>query len=157
VLPLLAVGAGRDLVPVLTRQADILRTETEYLDRLARAAWPSPPVDAAGSVSSGDRRPGRPSPAPSVDAAGSVSSGDRRPGRPSPAPSVDAAPAAPLARLPLALARRAVRCWLGAPPPSFDEVERVLAVARGDARATELTGGRHVRRSAGRLVLTGPQ
>jgi len=113
VLPLLALGAGRDLVPVLTRQADVLRTETEYLDALARAAWP-------------------------------------------PAPASDAPPAIPLARLPLALARRAVRGWLGAPPPSFAEVERVLGVARGDARATELAGGRHVRRSGGRLVLTGP-
>ena len=135
VLPMLAVGAGRDLVPVLNRQADILRTETEYLDALARAAWPTPLVDAAGSVSSGDRRPGRPSPGPGPDLA----------------------PAATLAQLPLALARRAVRCWLGAPPPSFDEVERVLAVARGDARGTELAGGRQVRRSAGQLSLAGPQ
>ena len=31
------------------------------------------------------------------------------------------------------LARRAVRQWLGPPPPSLAEVERVLAVARGDA------------------------
>ena len=111
VLPFLSIGAERDLVPVLTRQADVLRTESEFLDALARAAWP---------------------------------------------PAPGAAPAAPLARLPLALARRAVRCWLGAPPPSFDEVERVLAVARGEARATELAGGRHVRRSGGDLLLTGP-
>jgi hypothetical protein len=33
------------------------------------------------------------------------------------------------------------------------EIERVFAVARGDARATELAGGRAVRRSAGVLVL----
>ena len=112
VLPLLSIGAGRDLVPVLTRQADVLRTESEFLDALARAAWP---------------------------------------------PAPGAAPAAPLARLPLALARRALRCWLGAPPPSFDEVERMLAVARGEARATELAGGRHVRRSGGQLLLTVPQ
>jgi hypoxanthine phosphoribosyltransferase len=36
-------------------------------------------------------------------------------------------------------------------PPSLAEVERVLAVARGDAVATELSGGRRVRRSRGRL------
>jgi tRNA(Ile)-lysidine synthase len=109
VLPMLAAGAGRDLVPVLTRQADVLRTETEYLDSLARAAWP---------------------------------------------PDSTSAPAATLARLPLALARRSVRCWLGAPPPSFDEVERVLRVARGDVRAAELSGGRRVSRSAGQLSVT---
>ena len=40
------------------------------------------------------------------------------------------------------------------PPPSLAEVERVLAVARGDARATELSGGRAVRRSARLLVLS---
>jgi hypothetical protein len=46
-----------------------------------------------------------------------------------------------------------VRQWVGAPPPSSVEVERVLAVAAGDARATELAGGRAVRRHAGRLFL----
>ena len=43
----------------------------------------------------------------------------------------------------------AVRQWLGAPPPSLAEVERVLAVARGEIRATELAGGRRVERSGG--------
>jgi tRNA(Ile)-lysidine synthase len=111
VLPLLAAGAGRDLVPVLTRQADVLRVETEYLDDLARAAWP---------------------------------------------PAPELTPAATLARLPLALARRAVRCWLGSPPPTFDEVERVLEVARGDTRATELAGGRRVMRRGGQLYVATP-
>jgi tRNA(Ile)-lysidine synthase len=55
--------------------------------------------------------------------------------------------------LPIALARRAVRGWLGAPPPSFAEVERVLAVARGECRAVELAGGRRVERCRGRLSL----
>jgi hypothetical protein len=55
--------------------------------------------------------------------------------------------------LPLPLARRARRQWLGAPPPWWAEIARVLAAARGDARATELAGGRAVRRSAGVLVL----
>ena len=33
-------GAGRDLAPVLARQADVLRAESDLLDELARAAWP---------------------------------------------------------------------------------------------------------------------
>ncbi len=112
-LPLLSTGASRDLVPVLARQANVLREESAYLDALARAAWPPDPDDAV---------------------------------------------AASLAQLPGPLGRRAVRCWLGPPPPSFDEVERVLAVARGEARATQLAGGRCVRRTRGRLVVdqTGP-
>jgi tRNA(Ile)-lysidine synthase len=40
VLPMLAAGAGRDLVPVLARQAGILRSESEELDRQAGSAWP---------------------------------------------------------------------------------------------------------------------
>lgn len=106
-LPLLSEGAGRDLVPVLARQAAILRSETEYLDGLARAAWPPDPTNPSASA---------------------------------------------LARLPLVLARRAVRQWLGAPPPSLDEVDRVLAVAHGDIVATQLRGGRTVRRRHGVLL-----
>jgi tRNA(Ile)-lysidine synthase len=49
------------------------------------------------------------------------------------------------------LARRAVRLWLGPPPPSLAEVERVLAVAAGACRATEVSGGRRVMRRRGRL------
>lgn len=107
-LPFLSAGAGRDLVPVLARQAEILRAETEYLDELARAAWP---------------------------------------------PGPDTPDAATLGHLPIVLARRAVRQWLGSPPPGFDEVERVLAVARGEVRAMQLRGGRSVRRSGGRLEI----
>jgi tRNA(Ile)-lysidine synthase len=108
VLPMLSTLAARDLVPVLARQADILRSESEYLDALASASWPD---------------------------------GDP--------PSV-----AGLNALPAVLARRAVRNWLGSPPPSSAEVDRVLAVADGRARAAELAGGRAVRRSAGRLSIT---
>jgi tRNA(Ile)-lysidine synthase len=108
VLPYLSALAERDLVPVLARQAEILRSDSEFLDDLAARAWP------------GAREPR----------------------------------AAALAALPTPLARRAVRQWLGSPPPSMAEVERVLAVAAGAARATELVGGRAVRRSAGVLVLT---
>jgi tRNA(Ile)-lysidine synthase len=108
VLPLLSSLAERDLVPVLARQAEILRSDSEYLDELATRAWPA----------------------------------------------ADGARARALAALPKPLARRAVRRWVGAPPPSMAEVDRVLAVAHGDARATELAGGRAVRRSGGVLVLT---
>jgi hypoxanthine phosphoribosyltransferase len=66
---------------------------------------------------------------------------------------------------PVALQRRAVRRWLrqaadpAAPddghPPSAAEVGRILAVAGGGPRATELSGGRRVHRSGGRLVVSG--
>ena len=110
-LPQLGERVDRDLTPILARQAGLLRDESEYLDALARRAWPSD-----GSV-----------------------------------------PAAVLAGLDPVLARRAIRQWLGPPPPSFDEVERILAVAQGEHRGTELSGGRKVGRRAGilRLVLGG--
>jgi hypothetical protein len=104
-MPLLERIAGRDLTPVLVRQADVLRSESDFLDSLARSAWPG-----EAGVRAGD-----------------------------------------LAALPLPLARRAVRCWLGSPPPSLEEVDEVLAVARGEHRAVDLAGGRRVRRSAGVL------
>ena len=57
---------------------------------------------------------------------------------------------------PVPLARRAVRRWLTVDgyPPDAAAVERVLAVARGDIRATEVAEGLRVHRSAGRLVLS---
>jgi tRNA(Ile)-lysidine synthase len=105
VLPLLNTGAARDLVPILSRQAALFRSESEFLDELARASWA--PDGTASSVE--------------------------------------------LQRLPTVLARRAVRQWLGPPPPSLADVERVLAVAGGECRATEVAGGRRVWRSRGRL------
>jgi hypothetical protein len=51
------------------------------------------------------------------------------------------------------LGRRAVRCWLGPPPPSLAEVDRVLAVASGAHRATELSAGRRVWRRVGQLYV----
>jgi tRNA(Ile)-lysidine synthase len=108
-MPLLEHIAGRDLTPVLVRQADVLRTESEFLDGLARAAWPG----EAG------------------------------------------ARARDLGALPLPLARRAVRCWLGQPWPSLEEVDQVLAVAHGERRAVDLAGGRRVRRSGGVMHVEG--
>jgi tRNA(Ile)-lysidine synthase len=72
------------------------------------------------------------------------------------AADVDPTDAAAVAAAPPAVARRAVRTWLGgAYPPDAASVERVLAVARGEARGTEVTGRRRVRRTAGRLRLEG--
>lgn len=75
------------------------------------------------------------------------------------AAAVDPTDARALAAAPAPLARRAVRRWLrtGAEqhPPDAATVERVLAVARGDAVACEVGGGRSVRRSTGRLTLEG--
>lgn len=109
-LPLLCRLSGRDVVPVLTRQADLLRDESELLDRLAA--------------------------------------------------ELDAGDARALAEAPRALARRAVRRWLSTvqdhPPPAAT-VERVLAVARGEAIGTDVGGGRSARRTAGRLRVVSPQ
>jgi tRNA(Ile)-lysidine synthase len=113
-LPLLDAIAARDVVPVLARQADLARADTELLDELAAAL---DPTDARA-----------------------------------------------VAVAPAALARRAVRAWLraGGPggaerhPPDGAAVERVLAVARGEAVACELAGGWRVARTAGRLRLEPP-
>lgn len=107
-LPLAAQIAQRDLVPVLTRQADLLRDEFDLLDDLAAA--------------------------------------------------IDATDARALAAAPVALARRAIRRWLGGEhPPDAATVARVLAVARGEARACETVDGRRVTRHRQKLsVSPGP-
>jgi tRNA(Ile)-lysidine synthase len=109
-LPLCAEVAGRDPVPLLARQAGVLRDEVELLDALAAASLPDP----------SDARTVAGSPRP--------------------------------------VARRALRSWLrtqsqtgAAHPPSLAEVDRVLDVATGKAVGTELSGGRRVRRTKGRL------
>lgn len=111
-LPALCEGARRDLVPVLNRQAAVLRAEADLLDELA---------DALLAEAGGDE------------------------------PSVRT-----LAGAHPALARRAVRRWLGVPPPSLAEVDRVLAVARCERKAAELSQGRRVWREAGVLHLAVP-
>jgi tRNA(Ile)-lysidine synthase len=70
------------------------------------------------------------------------------------AAAYDVTDAAVLAAAPLPLARRAVRRWLRLEhPPDSATVDRVLRVASGEARATEVGGGRRVERSGGRLRL----
>jgi tRNA(Ile)-lysidine synthase len=80
------------------------------------------------------------------------------------AAGLDACDVRALVAAPRPLARRAVRRWLRAAgpggaechPPSAAAVERVLAVARGEAVACEVAGGWRVARTAGRLRLVAP-
>jgi len=104
-LPLCNAVSGRDLVPVLARQAALMAEEAKLLDDLAAGL---DPTDARALVAA-----------------------------------------------PPPLARRAARRWLRSPggyPPDLAAVERVLAVAAGRGRATDLAPLRRVRRSRGRLV-----
>ena len=106
-LPLCSELAGRDVVPILARQAEVLAGDA---DLLAEVASLLDPTDARG-----------------------------------------------LAAAPLPAGRRSVRRWLAgmrAHPPSLAEVDRVLAVAKGEVVATQLAGGTRVGRSAGRLSLS---
>jgi tRNA(Ile)-lysidine synthase len=111
VLPLLNEVADRDLVPVLVRQADLIR---DGADLLAALASEIDPTDA------------------------------------------DAMAAAPPV-----LARQAARDWIWATtgedhPPDLATVDRVLAVARLEARATDVGRGWRVTRSNRRLRLEPP-
>jgi tRNA(Ile)-lysidine synthase len=69
------------------------------------------------------------------------------------AAAVDASDAIAVADAPPAIARRALRRWLTVDgyPPDAASIERVLAVARGDAVACELSDGRRVERSRQRF------
>ena len=70
------------------------------------------------------------------------------------ASELDPTDARALSAAPPALARRALRRWLtGDHPPDAATVERVLAVARGEALGTDVGAGRRVTRHAQRLVL----
>jgi len=114
-LPLLCELSGRDVVPILARQALLLADDAALLTELAAGIDPTDVRALAGA--------------------------------------------------PVPLARRAVRRWLrtarpalGYEPasgyaPSAAVVERVLAVAAGTDRATEIGSGQRVRRSGGRLFL----
>lgn len=73
------------------------------------------------------------------------------------AAAIDPTDAKAVAAAPAPLARRALRGWLTVDgyPPDAAAIERVLAVARGEIRATEVAEGLRVGRSAGRLLLSG--
>jgi tRNA(Ile)-lysidine synthase len=67
---------------------------------------------------------------------------------------LDPSDAVALAAAPLPIARRAIRNWLSDPyPPDVATVERVLAVARGEALACDIGQNWEIRRSKQRLTL----
>ncbi len=71
------------------------------------------------------------------------------------AAALDPTDAKAIAAAPTPLARRALRAWLRTYlegyPPDAAAVDRVLAVARGEAIATDVVAGVSVRRTSGRL------
>lgn len=138
-LPLLDRESGRDMVALLARQAAVLRCESDYLDDLARQCV----VDLGGAVGDGASLGAGQSNASERNAS-ERNAGERNAGE------LDAKM---LSALPIALARRTVRCWLGEPPPSLREVDAALSVARGDCAGAQLTGRGSVRRRGGLLVI----
>ena len=115
VLPLLDDVAGRDVVPLLCRLADLAGDDSALLDELARVAVEDPTAARA------------------------------------------------VATAPTALARRALRSWLREHtdderhPPEAAAVERVLAVARGEAVGTDVGFGLAVRRTGQQLRVESSQ
>lgn len=106
VLPLLADVAGRDIVPILARQAGVFADLADHVR-----------VEAL---------------------------------------EIDATSASALAAATPAVARVAIREWLRQDdperhPPDGATVERVLAVARGEAVGTDIGSGRRLLRTAGQL------
>jgi tRNA(Ile)-lysidine synthase len=74
------------------------------------------------------------------------------------ASTIDPTDARSVRDAPLPLARRALRSWLANPyPPDVATIERVLAVARGEATACDVGSGRSVRRSQQRLTIVASQ
>ena len=84
------------------------------------------------------------------------------------AAGLDPSDCAALTEVQPALARWALRRWIAegrgptgtggeCHPPDLAAVDRTLAVARGEIRATEVGSGWRVRRSAGRLILEAPE
>lgn len=115
VVPLLNRVAGRDIVPILARQAYVIAEESSWLDEMTMH-------DRLLTLESADCR-------------------ELRTWHP-----------ARLARwLRLVLLRDDVD---GLHPPTLAEVERVMAVVRGDVTATELEGGRRVARHQQNLSLS---
>lgn len=114
-IPVLCDVAGRDVVPLLARQASLMHEERRWLNELTAE-------DEDMGLEEADCRE--------------------------------------LAKWPTARLRRWLRVKLahadegdGVHPPSADEVERAVAVVRGEAVATELGGGTRLSRSAQRLRL----
>lgn len=115
VVPMLQRVAGRDIVPILARQAYVMAEESSWLDEMTMH-------DRLLTLETADCRELR-----------------------------TWAPARLARWLRLVLLRDDVD---GVHPPTLAEVERVMAVVRGEATATELEGGRRVSRHQQVLSIT---
>jgi tRNA(Ile)-lysidine synthase len=128
-LPLLDALAGRDLVPVLTRQADLVRGDDDLLDALASALDPTNARELAAAPLPLARRAVR-------RWLATTHPPDRATTHPP-----DRATTHPPDRA-------------TTHPPDLAAVDRVLAVARGERKAAEVAGGRRVSRHRQRLVVS---
>jgi tRNA(Ile)-lysidine synthase len=128
-LPLLDALAGRDLVPVLTRQADLVRGDDDLLDALASALDPTNARELAAAPLPLARRAVR-------RWLATTHPPDRAATHPP-----DRATTHPPDRA-------------TTHPPDLAAVDRVLAVARGERKAAEVAGGRRVSRHRQRLVVS---
>lgn len=139
-LPLLSALAGRDLVPILARQAGLLADEVDLLESLARELDPTDALAVAQAPTALSRRAVRRWLRQDDGPEGEESETGRssRHGHEDFEEGGD--PGRPGGRL----------------PPPLAAVERVLSVARKETAACEVPGGARVRRSAGRLLIERP-
>jgi len=143
-LPICADMARRDPVPLLARLAGVVGEESALLDALASEAVPDP-ADCRALLSVAPPLARRAVRSWLRDAGVTGESGGRAPAR----PDGDAFHGPDSG----GNATFAAGWSADRHPPSLAEVDRVMAVAAGEAAATELTGGHKVRRSARRLIV----
>lgn len=142
-LPLCMDIARRDIVPILARQAALIRDDAELLERLASEAVTN--STDAGKLNVGELNVAELKAAPRPIARRAVRNWLRE------------NPRAGLNDLDSTrhLEPRAsdFRDRVDRYPPSFAEVSRVLDVVAGLTAGTEITGGRSIRRRRGKLVI----
>ncbi|MHB8669779.1 MAG: tRNA lysidine(34) synthetase TilS [Acidimicrobiales bacterium] len=134
-LPLLDEIAGRDVVPVLTRQAELFAEEDDLLDTLSGAIDPTDTRAMTAAAVPLARRAVR---SWLEDRSAAAHPGPSPAGGPGPSPAGGPVPGPSPA---------------SGHPPDSATVQRVLEVAAGRSRATDVGRGWRVERTGGRLRL----